>query len=519
VAHNGAVGGGRRLSNDGSHGSNGGGKGSAASSASGHSSSGGGAASSASGASVSNASQKPLPSIANKIEEEIWVSAGSLALLVAGWRVLAALPPQHACMIGNTSGCLQGWPMIPLTTPVKAYYNAELGWYAHLMLKHALGLGLDDGSAMAYHHVATVALVVASYYLGVHGMGMLVFCLLNVSSPFLHASKLGNMLEMRRARVWLFMAFAAAYFVARLVLFPYVVVRVAVLNALQQVPGLTRYFLGYWVMFNVLLLALCGLQALWFGAIVRILRQALGGTDQGLAAVVEARDAARGLRDKRAGSAGAGPGGKASSRASSPALVAVVGGGKDGGSGGGGCDDDDAGGKLRGFSGNGGGGGARGGDAMANDQGFAGAAKHMIGRIVRFSSGGGGRGVIGTGPSAAERAMMAAAAAAAANGNGGGSNGHGHGRPGGAHAAGFERQPLLGSSSSLADVESQRGLQRARAGDDAPAGGGGGAAQQQQQQLSSGRAASLSAAGRRVVASADGQQPQQQQQQQVGYVR
>jgi hypothetical protein len=443
------------------------------------------------------------------------VSCGSLLLLIFGWRVLAALPPQRACLVGNASGCLRGWPLIPLTPPVKAYYNAELGWYAHLMLKHALGLGLDDGSAMAYHHVATVLLVVASYYLGVHAMGMLVFCLLNVSSPFLHASKLGNMLEMKRARVWLFVAFAAAYFVARLILFPYVVVRVAVLNALEQVPGLTRYFLGYWLMFNALLLALCALQALWFGAIVRILRQALGGTDQGIAAVVEARDAARGLRDKRAGG-----GGSPGSRASSPPSLAAAGATvalsvsaaakAAAAAAGNGGDDDDAGGKRRGFSGVGGGGGgsafaARSGEAAlgnnnSSDQGFAGAAKHMLGRIVRFSSGGGGRGVIGTGPSAAELR----AAAAAGNGRLGGGGGHHHPHP---HPSnGYDRQPLLGSSSSLADLESQRSLQqqqqqlRRPAGDDAPplpAGGG--------------RAGTLSAAGRRatVTAAADAQQQQQ----------
>jgi hypothetical protein len=473
--------------------------------------------------------------LANKVEEEIWVSTGSVLLLAAGWRVLASLPPENACGVLNTTGCLRGWPLIPITPAVKAYYNAELGWYAHLMLKHALGLGLDDGSAMAYHHVATVALVVTSYYLGVHNLGMLVFCLLNVSSPFLHASKLGNMLEMKKARVWLFVAFAAAYFVARLVLFPYVVVRVAVLNALRDVPSLTKHFLGYWLMFNALLLALCALQALWFGAIVRILKTALGGNaDQGISAAVNARDAARGLRDKRStgggGVSGGGVGGGAqvqqgggkASAAATVAVSAAAGAGGNGG-GGGGAFANDSGKPPRLAAA-----AARPFEAVADQQGFAAGARHMIGRIVRFSSGGGGRGVIGTGPSFAERSAAAAEQQQQRAGGAAGLNGL---RP---RPVSFERQPLLNGGSDLEEQQQQQMQQQQRKGllvglrgggngngaradvagsADGSDGSGNGSGNGHS---STSRASSLSggAAGRRAAAASPAAAEQQQQQQQ-----
>jgi len=525
----------------------------------------------------------PVPSVAQKIGEEVWVSTGSVMLLAAGWSVLASLPAERACGVFDDAGCLRGWPVIPVEPRVLAYYNAELGWYGHLMLKHALGLGLDDGSAMHWHHVATVALVVTSYLLGVQNMGMLVFCLLNVSSPFLHASKLGNMLEMRRARVWLFLAFAAAYFVARLLLFPYVVVKVAVLGALEHVPSLIQHFLGYWLMFNVLLLALCALQGLWFVAIVRILRtafvggkagsgKAAGGSgahadaaaaaDEVAAAGAAARDlAARGLLrsggggDRRrqqppqAGGGGLSSCGSLAERGAAGGLLAPASAAaatvelppSAAGLGGGGG----------GFAAAGGGGGGRGGDdgrkgggrpgEAAADQasdasGFAGAAKHLIGRLVRFSSGGGGRGVVGTGPSQAER-MAAATAASRYGGGGGGASGYGNGNGNGGGkpaASAFERQPLLSLATGPSlDLESQRPRRPVRAareaadagGGDTAGAAGGAALLASAPSVGTGRAASLSggAAGRRPAAAAamaaDALQPQPSATTQQVYVR
>lgn len=43
------------------------------------------------------------------------------------------------CNIWQTGGCVRNWPLIPMDIYVVRYYNAELGWYLHLMLKHSLG--------------------------------------------------------------------------------------------------------------------------------------------------------------------------------------------------------------------------------------------------------------------------------------------------------------------------------------------------------------------------------------------
>jgi hypothetical protein len=53
----------------------------------------------------------------------------------------------------------------------------------------------------------------------------LVFCVLNISSPLLHLSKLANTLEMARTKTAVFAGFAAVFLATRVLLFPYVIVK------------------------------------------------------------------------------------------------------------------------------------------------------------------------------------------------------------------------------------------------------------------------------------------------------
>lgn len=55
--------------------------------------------------------------------------------------------------------------------------------------------------------------------------GLLVFCVLNISSPLLHLSKLANTLEMQQSKTLLFAAFAFVFFTTRVLLFPYVIIK------------------------------------------------------------------------------------------------------------------------------------------------------------------------------------------------------------------------------------------------------------------------------------------------------
>jgi hypothetical protein len=124
---------------------------------------------------------------------------------------------------------------------------------------------------MDLHHVSTVGLIVLSYYFNLHTLGLMIFTLLNVSSPVLHASKLANTLDWRRAKVALFATFAGVFALTRVLIFPYVVVRAAILNVWRDIPLITvhPFFFWTWMSFIVLLLFLAAMQAWWFMAIVK----------------------------------------------------------------------------------------------------------------------------------------------------------------------------------------------------------------------------------------------------------
>lgn len=68
-------------------------------------------------------------------------------LLVVGWQCLFSV--SDVCSIGDTSGCLRNWPMIPVQHSVLKYYNIELGWYLQLMLKHPLGESAETAKTSA----------------------------------------------------------------------------------------------------------------------------------------------------------------------------------------------------------------------------------------------------------------------------------------------------------------------------------------------------------------------------------
>lgn len=55
--------------------------------------------------------------------------------------------------------------------------------------------------------------------------GLLVFCVLNVSNPLLHVSKLASNLELQKTKTAAFAAFGLVFFITRVIVFPYVIIK------------------------------------------------------------------------------------------------------------------------------------------------------------------------------------------------------------------------------------------------------------------------------------------------------
>ncbi|EFJ50996.1 hypothetical protein VOLCADRAFT_103628 [Volvox carteri f. nagariensis] len=185
---------------------------------------------------------------------------------------------QGGCGLWNTLGCFAGWPNATghRHSSISLYHNVELGWYLHYLLKHSLGIGMQDNLQMHLHHASTISLLLISFTLNLYRSGVLVLCLLNLSNPFLHVAKALHYLEASADTVT-FLLFAVVFFFSRVVAYPAVVLRATLLESWQVHPPFLdpNQHLPVYLAANALLLLLMVMQLQWFAGIVRLLTKAL----------------------------------------------------------------------------------------------------------------------------------------------------------------------------------------------------------------------------------------------------
>lgn len=207
-----------------------------------------------------------------RLLEEAWVTLGNVGMLAAALWVM--LRRNGGCTFIDTSTCLPGWPNLPADPAVKLYYNLELAWYCHMLLKPVLRYGLTDGRDMLVHHGATLALILLSYGTNLTRMGVVVLALFAISNPLLHVAKICNQLNLGPLKVGGFMAFALAFLVSRVLLVPWAVLKVALVDSRRQLPFAVEDFHAIWLLICALLTALYVMQLVWMRGILRVLRSA-----------------------------------------------------------------------------------------------------------------------------------------------------------------------------------------------------------------------------------------------------
>lgn len=101
-----------------------------------------------------------------------------------------------------------------------------------------------------------------------------------VSNPLLHLAKICNQLSLGPLKIGGFVLFAATFFVSRVLLVPWAVLRVTALETRRQIPYAVEDFPTIYLVLNVLLVALYAMQLLWMKGILRVLRSAVShGSD------------------------------------------------------------------------------------------------------------------------------------------------------------------------------------------------------------------------------------------------
>jgi hypothetical protein len=212
-----------------------------------------------------------------KLLEELWALCGNVATL--GLALFVMIRRNGGCTFRSTLPCLEGWPNHAVDPLVALYYSLELAWYASMLLKPLLRLGAADGRDMTAHHAATAALLLAARGCGLERLGVAVLALFGLSNPLLHAAKVANQLD-ARGKIAAFAAFAAAFFLTRVLLVPRVVLAPSAVQSRLVLPYAVADFHFTYLAFNALLWVLYALQLLWMRSILRVLWQAAtGGAD------------------------------------------------------------------------------------------------------------------------------------------------------------------------------------------------------------------------------------------------
>jgi TLC domain len=150
---------------------------------------------------------------------------------------------------------------------VELCYVAQLAWYAHLVFAHVV---LDERKGdfwiMVGHHLATIGLLLSSYWAGFYRVGIIVLFCHDPCDPFLEAGKMFNYLHWFWSGVVSFTGLVLSWIVLRLIIYP--------LTPLYSVGFELRLRLGddapYLGLFIILLSFLQVLHIYWFALICRV---------------------------------------------------------------------------------------------------------------------------------------------------------------------------------------------------------------------------------------------------------
>lgn len=153
-----------------------------------------------------------------------------------------------------------GWPLEQgCSTEVRWYYYLSFGHYIHLFVTQFFEPKRKDWWEMFIHHIVTMALIFFSYIVNFTRIGVVVLLCHDGSDIFLELAKLFNYMKMSTLCDVTFSIFALAFFIGRLVMYPWRVIYVAIVLGSEQV-GIWRG----WYIFVGLLFVLQILHIFWF---------------------------------------------------------------------------------------------------------------------------------------------------------------------------------------------------------------------------------------------------------------
>ncbi|XP_060760924.1 ceramide synthase 2a isoform X3 [Neoarius graeffei] len=166
----------------------------------------------------------------------------------------------------------KGFPTLTLLPSQYWYYMIELGFYISLLFSVASDVKRKDFKEQIVHHVATILLISFSWCVNYIRAGTLIMLVHDAADYLLESAKMFNYAGWRNTCNYIFIVFAAVFFITRLVIFPFWIMHCTWVYPVTIYPP----FFGYYF-FNGLLLVLQCLHIFWFALILRMAIKFLPG--------------------------------------------------------------------------------------------------------------------------------------------------------------------------------------------------------------------------------------------------
>ncbi|CAH3171444.1 unnamed protein product [Porites evermanni] len=183
----------------------------------------------------------------------------------------------------ETKNCWRGWYKgMPVPQDIYTLYVVQAGYYIHALYAVLfMDLWRKDSILTFSHHILTISLIVLSFSLRYHKIGVLVLFLHDVNDVFLEFGKLCVAFKTRNGKYHLlpdilgsvtFLCFTLLWVYCRLYLYPIKVLFAGSYEFSKLVPNRPFYFSG-----NIMLWILFGMNLWWFQYILRMLIRAVTG--------------------------------------------------------------------------------------------------------------------------------------------------------------------------------------------------------------------------------------------------
>ncbi|XP_060116081.1 ceramide synthase 3 [Heteronotia binoei] len=205
-----------------------------------------------------------IPTVLKKLQEACWRFVFYFLSTIGGFIVLYDKPWFHDIWL-----VWVGYPFQTLLPSQYWYYMAEMSFYWSLLFTLGMDTKRKDYKAHVVHHLAALGLMFCSYSANYVRLGTLVMIIHDCADFWLEAAKIFNYAHWENTCSVLFVIFSIVFFITRLVLFPFWIIRAtAYYPTYYSMTFVIAYFF-----FNGMLLVLQCLHIYWGYLVFKILRK------------------------------------------------------------------------------------------------------------------------------------------------------------------------------------------------------------------------------------------------------